>query len=98
MHKEAREELRVRVRLKLIVLELAKHFGVTKASKEFNVLILPFYRWKQKYEREGRSGLYAKESNAHTDPPKTSPEVIEKIRTDPQLGALRMRIRSFQNN
>ena len=34
MHAEAREELRVR--LKLVVLELAKHFGVTKACKEFN--------------------------------------------------------------
>jgi hypothetical protein len=35
MHKEAREELRVR--LKQVVLELAEHLGVTKACREFNV-------------------------------------------------------------
>jgi hypothetical protein len=33
MHKEAQEELRVR----LVVLELANHFGATKARQEFNV-------------------------------------------------------------
>ena len=32
MHKEAEEELRVR--LQLVVLELAHHFGVTKAALE----------------------------------------------------------------
>lgn len=53
MHKEAREELRVR--LKLVVLELANHFGVTKACREFNVPRSTFYRWKQKYDKEGRS-------------------------------------------
>ena len=51
MHKEAREELRVR--LKLVVLELANHFGVTKACKKFNVSRSTFYRWKQKYDEEG---------------------------------------------
>src|SRR5687767_5814367 len=43
--------------------------------------------------KEGRSGLYGKESVAHNFPRKTSPEVIEKIleiRTDHQLGALRI--------
>ena len=35
MHKEAAEELRVR--LKLEVLEYASHLGVTKACREFNV-------------------------------------------------------------
>jgi len=56
MHKEAREELRVR--LKLVVLEHANHFGVTKACREFNVPRSTFYRWKQKYEKEGQSRLY----------------------------------------
>ena len=37
MHKEAREELRVR--LKLVVLEFVNHLGVTKACREFDVLV-----------------------------------------------------------
>ena len=45
MHQEAKEELRVR--LKLVVLELAHHFGVTKACREFNLPRSTFYRWKQ---------------------------------------------------
>ena len=56
MHPETREELRVR--LKLVVLELADRFGVTKACREFNVPRSSFYRWKQKYQKVGRSGLY----------------------------------------
>jgi transposase len=91
MHKEAREELRVR--LKLVVFKHANHFGVTKACREFNVPRSTFYRWKQKYDKEGRSGLYGKEPVAHNHPRKISPEVIEKIleiRTDHQLGALRI--------
>ena len=35
MHREAKEELRVR--LKLIVLEFADQLGVTKACREFNI-------------------------------------------------------------
>lgn len=42
MHKEAQEELRVR--LKLVVLELAHDLGVTKACREFNVPRSSFYR------------------------------------------------------
>jgi transposase InsO family protein len=91
MHKETREELRVR--LKLIALEYANHLAVTKACREFNLPRSTFYCWKQKYDKEGRSGVYGKESVAHNYPRKTSPEVIEKIleiRTDHQLGALRI--------
>jgi ACT domain-containing protein len=44
MHKEVREELNVR--LKLVVLELANHFGVIKACKEFNVSRSTFYSLK----------------------------------------------------
>ena len=91
MHKEAREELRVR--LKLVVLELANHLGVTKACREFNVPRSSFYRWKQKYEKEGRSGLYREKPIAYRHPRRTSPEVVEKIleiRTEYQFGALRI--------
>jgi hypothetical protein len=46
MQKEAQEELRVR--LKVVVLELVDHLGVSKACQEFNVPRASFYRWKQK--------------------------------------------------
>ena len=92
MHKEAGEELRVR--FKLVVLEQANHFGVTKTCREFNVPRSTFYRWKQKYDNEGRSGLYRKKPVAHSHQRKTSPEVVEKIleiRTEYQIGALRIK-------
>ena len=91
MHKEAEEELRVR--LKLVVLELADHHGVTKACSEFNVPRSSFYRWKQKYEKAGRSGLYRERPIAYHHPRRTSPEVVEKIlamRAEYQFGALRI--------
>ena len=75
MHKEAEEELRVR--LKLVVLELAPHLGVTKTCREFNVPRSSFYRWKQKYEKAGRSGLYREKPIAYHHPSRTSHEVVE---------------------
>ena len=92
MHKEAEEELRVR--LKLVVLELAPHLGVTKACREFNVPRSSFYRWKQKYEKAGRSGLYREKPIAYHHPSRTSHEVVEKIlelRAEYQFGALWIR-------
>ena len=91
MHKEAREELRVR--FKLVVLDYANHRCVTKTCREFKVPRSTFYRWKQKYDAEGRSGLYRKKPVAHSHPRKTSPEVVEKIlelRREYQIGALRI--------
>jgi transposase InsO family protein len=91
MHKDAREELGAR--LKFVVLEYANHFGVTKACREFNVPRSTFYRWKQKYDKEGRSGLYRKKPVAYSHPRKTSPDVVEKIlelRREYQIGALRI--------
>jgi transposase-like protein len=48
MHKEAREELKVR--LKLVVLELAEQLGVTKACREFNIPRSAFYGWRKTYD------------------------------------------------
>ena len=92
MHKEVKEELRVR--LKQAVLEYAKIIGVRKACREFNVPRSSFYRWKQKYEQEGRSGLYRKKPVPKSHPRKTAPEVVEKIlelRKEYQIGALRIK-------
>lgn len=91
MHPEAREELRVR--LKLTVLEYAKYVGATEACREFNVPRSSFYTWAKKHKLEGRAGLVRKPPVADTHPRKTSPEVIEKIlelRTEYQLGSLRI--------
>ena len=92
MHKEAQEELRVR--LKLAVIEFADQLGVTKACQEFNVPRASFYRWKQKYEKAGRSGLYRERPIAYHHPRRTSTEIVEKIltiRAEHQIGALRIR-------
>jgi len=92
MHKEAREELRVR--LKLVVLELAIDLGITKACREFEVPRSSYYRWKQKYEKAGQPGLYRERPIASHHPRRTVPEVVEKIlelRKEYQLGALRIK-------
>jgi transposase len=84
----------LRVRLKLVVLDLAPHVGVTKACREFNVPRSSLYRWKQKYEKGGEAGLYRERPVAHRHPSKTSAEVVEKIlelRREYQFGALRIR-------
>ena len=84
----------MRVRLKLVVLELAEQLGVTNACREFNVPRASFYRWKQKYEKGGHSGLYRERPIAYHHPRRTSPEVVEKIpaiRREHQIGALRIR-------
>jgi len=79
MNQETREELRVR--LKLAVIEYADHLGATEACREFNCPRTSFYRWKQKYEKEGLSGLYRESPVAYRHPYRTSPEVVEKILT-----------------
>ena len=92
MHKEAEEELRVR--LKLIVLEFADHLGVTKACREFDVPRSSYYRWKQKYEKVGQSGLYRERPIAYRRPHRMPLEVVEKIlelRREYQFGALRIK-------
>jgi len=91
MHKEAKEELRVR--FKLLVLELASHLGVTKACGEFEVSRSTFYDWKNKFDREGKSGLYRKKPAANGHPRTTPTAVVDKIvelRTDYKLGSLRI--------
>ena len=91
MHPKSKEELQIR--FKLVVLELASELGVSKICKEFNVPRSTFYRWKKRYDREGRAGLYTKKPIAYSHPCKTSPEVIDKIlelRRDYQMGALRI--------
>ena len=91
MHKEAKEELRVR--FKFIVLEMAVQFGVRKTCREFKVSRSTFYEWKSRFDKEGKSGLYRKKPVSLTHPRKKPSKVIEKIlelRTDYKIGALRI--------
>jgi transposase InsO family protein len=91
MHKEAQEELDVR--FKLFVLELAQDLSVTKVCQEYNVPRASFYRWKEKYQKAGRAGLFRKRSIAYRHARRAAPEVVEKIlllHTEHQLGALRI--------
>jgi len=44
MHREAKEELRVRIIIGAP--EYANHFGVVEACREFNFVRSSFYRWK----------------------------------------------------
>jgi len=69
MHQEAKDELRLR--LKLTVLEYAKYLGATKACQEFGVPRSTFYNWKLKYAQEGRAGLVRKKPVAKNHPAKT---------------------------
>lgn len=92
MHKELEEELRVR--LKLVVLEFANHLGVTKGCREFVVGHSSFYRWKQKYEKAGQSGLSRERPVPYHHPSRTSPETVQKILeigAEYQMGALRIK-------
>ena len=58
MHKEAREELRQR--FKLLVLELATHFGPTKTCRDFEVASSTFYEWRKAFKQNGVAGLKRK--------------------------------------
>lgn len=92
MHPEARKELRAR--FKFVVLGYAKHVGVTKTCREFEVPRLTFYHWKNRYDEEGPSGLYLKKPTPKSHLRMTPSKVIERIpdiRKDYQLGLLRIK-------
>lgn len=91
MHKEAKEELRLR--FKLLVLELATHFGPTKTCRDFEVPSSTFYEWKKTFKRDGVAGLKRKKPIAHNHPKKVSQDVVDKvlyIRRSYQLGPERI--------
>jgi transposase InsO family protein len=91
MHKEAREELRLR--FKLLVLELATHFGPTETCRDFEVPSSTFYEWKKAFKRDGIAGLKRKKPIAFSHPRKVSQDVVDKvlyIRRSYQLGPERI--------
>ena len=92
MHPEATKE--IKARFKLVVLDYAKHVGVTKACREFEVPRSSFYTWKKRYDEEGPSGLSPKKPIPKNHPRMTPPEVVEKIlniRKEYQLGPMRIK-------
>ncbi len=91
MHKEAKEELRLR--FKLLVLELATHFGPTETCRDFEVPSSTFYEWKKAFKRDGVAGLKRKKPIAFSHPKKVSQDVVDKvlyIRRSYQLGPERI--------
>jgi len=91
MHKEAQEELMVR--LKLVVLELTSHLGVTKACQELNVphsILLPL----ETEIRESRSSWIVSRKTGRLSPSQQdladAVEKIPAIRVEHQFGALRI--------
>ena len=92
MHPEARKELLVQ--FKLSVLSIAKIVGVTEACILFEVPRSSFYRWKNRFDEEGQSGLYPKKPTPKTHPLMTPPAVVEKIlhiRKEYKLGPMRIK-------
>ena len=78
MIKEIKEELAIR--RKMVVLECAREFGnVTKACREFEVPRSSFYKWKEAFDAEGKTGLARKKPIAQSHPKKLSADVVEKI-------------------
>ena len=91
MHKEAKEELRLR--FKLLVLELATHFGPTETCRDFEVPSSTFFEWKKAFKRDGVAGLKRKKPIAFSHPSKVSQDVVDKvlyIRRSYQLGPERI--------
>jgi transposase InsO family protein len=91
VHKEARKE--IRVIYKKFIVDYAKRFSPTKASREFGEARSNIYAWIKRFDEEGRDGLYYKKPVANSHPRKTPTEVIEKIlelRKEYKLGAIRI--------
>ncbi len=91
MHPEAKEQ--IKVWFKLRVLDYASHFGATEACKDFKVAKSSYYEWKNKFDKEGKMGLFRKKPIALSHPRKTPSEIIDKIlelRKEYNLGAIRI--------
>jgi len=92
MHKEVRKYLDLR--RKLVTIEYAAACGnVAKACREFDVPRSSFYRWKKRYDAEGRAGLERRKPIARNHPNRIQQDVIDKIlhlRTTYHLGPQRI--------
>ena len=91
MHKEAREELKVR--FKLAVLEIAAHYGVRKACRNFGVPRSSFYEWKTNSTRKENPVCREKSQYLWLIVKKKPSGVVEKIlelRKGYKMGALRI--------
>ena len=81
MNREVRDALRARRRY--VILEYAKDIGnVKRACSDFDVPRSSFYRWKEAYCAEGKTGLLRKKPIANNHPRRIPDEFIEIIRKD----------------
>ena len=92
MNSEVRDALAVRQ--KVAILQYAEGIGNDKeACRDFNIPRASFYRWKNVYDKEGRTGLIRKKPIARSHPRQVPPEFVEKIlhlRTTYHLGPQRI--------
>ena len=92
MNQEVRDALRARRRY--VILEYAKDIGnVKRACWDFDVPRSSFYRWKEAYSAEGKTGLLRKKPIANNHPRRIPDEFVEKIlhlRTTYHLGPQRI--------
>ena len=92
MNSEARDALAAR--RKLMILQYAQDIrNVKEACRDFNIPRASFYRWKNVYDKEGRTGLIRKKPIARSHPRQVPPEFVEKIlhlRTTYHLGPQRI--------
>ena len=78
MHREAREELRIR-RI-MTILEYARVLGNNaKTCREFEIPRSSFYEWKKVYEKGGRAGLVKKKPIPLSHPKKFPQKVVDKV-------------------
>jgi transposase InsO family protein len=65
---------------KLVTLEYAEKWGnVSRACRTFNVSRVSFYRWKKRFEKDGREGLRSRTPLAKDHPRRIPRETVQKV-------------------
>jgi transposase InsO family protein len=74
------EQMRlVRLRSKLMQMAASSSRGVSQACRHFGISRKTFYKWKQRYDEHGDSGLCDQSRTPRNSPAATPPEVVSKI-------------------
>ena len=78
MSREANAEFRFQ--RKLATLEYAEKWGnVARACRTFGVSRAAFYRWRARFEEEGREGLKTRKPLAKDHPRRIPEETVQKV-------------------
>lgn len=66
-------------RLRIVKEGTAKPRNIAPVCRRYHISRHTFYKWKQRYEREGEAGLRDRPLGPHHSPRATPPEIVEKI-------------------